>query len=146
MLYLDPCVPWSGHPLALGLDEPTLDETLLIAGYGDRGEAEGGDLYAVSTQVAMIEQNTLRVDSGFEAGACIGDSGGPLLRELAPHEYELLGILSAGSADCRGVDSYVRIDIVESWIADVLQSREATQACSRERSSPAVQMARCATI
>jgi secreted trypsin-like serine protease len=56
------------------------------------------------------------VDSGAGAGACLGDSGGPLLvRDTS--EWQVAGVLSEGSVYCTGEDVYVDLASVAAWIS-----------------------------
>jgi secreted trypsin-like serine protease len=58
----------------------------------------------------------ITVDSGIGAGACAGDSGGPLfVRDAAG--WRVAGVLSEGSASCTGEDVYVDLASVSGWIA-----------------------------
>jgi secreted trypsin-like serine protease len=50
-----------------------------------------------------------------KTGACVGDSGGPLLGKTMDGRIEVLGLLEAGSASCTGEDFYTRLDRLKSW-------------------------------
>ena len=53
------------------------------------------------------------------AGACYGDSGGPLLQDLGRGE-RVVGVTSRGTAlDCQGVDIATRADVLGTWIRRV---------------------------
>jgi hypothetical protein len=60
------------------------------------------------------------VDGGDASGACLGDSGGPLLDVGQAGMAQLLGVLSFGAASCTGVDHYTRTDRVRDWIGETL--------------------------
>jgi secreted trypsin-like serine protease len=63
----------------------------------------------------------ITVDSGADAGACAGDSGGPLfVREASG--WRVAGVLSEGRASCTGEDVYVDLASIAGWIADHITS------------------------
>jgi len=55
------------------------------------------------------------VNSGAEAGACAGDSGGPLFVRAASG-WQVAGLLSEGSPYCTGEDVFVDVASVANWI------------------------------
>jgi hypothetical protein len=57
----------------------------------------------------------ITVDSGADAGACVGDSGGPLFVRGASG-WQVAGVLSEGSSYCTGEDVYVDLASVAGWI------------------------------
>ena len=65
------------------------------------------------------------MDGGGVRGACLGDSGGPL---LAGVPAMLVGVLSGGSLDCVGIDRYERLDTLTTWIDDTIE-RAASDPC-----------------
>jgi hypothetical protein len=89
-----------------------------VAGYGsDEKGAQGRRTFLVE-RVVGVQSDEVRVSADGLAGACLGDSGGPLLIRGADGWVEVLGVLGHGSASCYGEDSYTRVDTVAAWIAE----------------------------
>ena len=88
--------------------------TLAGAGLTERGRR--GELRFAQEVVVDVEPGEVTVSGNGASGACVGDSGGPLLlrTELGPR---LVGVLREGSTNCRGIDIYLRIDAYQEWIA-----------------------------
>lgn len=86
-------------------------------GYAE-GEPVASRLFAVTSVLAVTATSVTVGASGY-AGACVGDSGGPLLRRNRDGRPEVFGVLSGGSVTCWAEDDYVRTDVAASWIASV---------------------------
>ncbi|HEY6725131.1 MAG TPA: trypsin-like serine protease, partial [Polyangiaceae bacterium] len=101
---------------SLGIDTGDLVQ---VAGFGVDAHGVLGRRAFLVSQVLKSSTSTLRVDSAMLGGACFGDSGGPLLVRDESGRVRTLGILSTGSSDCFGQDSYTRIDPqVADWVAE----------------------------
>jgi hypothetical protein len=99
-------------------DGPTLvyGDPVEIAGYGLTQSGGVGSLHFVVESVVEIDSSTMTV-SGFGAsGACLGDSGGPLLVRASDGSVVVAGVLSEGSSTCLGDDVYWRVDALRDWI------------------------------
>ena len=68
-------------------------------------------------RVAQVADDHVLVSADGLAGACFGDSGGPLLVRGDDGRVRTLGLLSQGSSDCRGTDRYLRVDALADWLA-----------------------------
>jgi hypothetical protein len=89
-----------------------------LAGYGTTETGATGLRLFVSEKILRVDDTFITVDGAGRSGACAGDSGGPLLVANRAGKPLVAGILSVGSADCRGIDRYVRIDRAWHWLAN----------------------------
>jgi hypothetical protein len=97
---------------------PSVGAAVELAGYGmTENGAYAGKRFAPSVVVSE-DDRFVTVNSAGITGACTGDSGGPLLARDQASAYRVVGILSGGSADCRGSDIYVS-GHVASWLETV---------------------------
>lgn len=103
-----------------------LGATLTLVGFGETEVHTRGTRRYLQEEVVAVETTMLVVDGGLEHGACNGDSGGPLLAMVGPEDIELLGLLSGGNASCRGLDRYLRADLLDDWISSVQAQRAAS--------------------
>jgi hypothetical protein len=97
---------------------PSVGTPGIIAGYG---LAEGGLLgvrHFLETEVVSTAGDVIAVQARSAAGACVGDSGGPLFVKQGD-QWCVAGALSTGSIDCRGLDRYQSIASSVDWILSV---------------------------
>ena len=94
--------------------------TAQIAGYGFTDTGTAGDLrFAVETVVGVSPAIvTGRGVSG--SGACVGDSGGPMIVRDDTGAPTVLGLLSNGSAACNQTDEYLRSDVLVDWVTQTV--------------------------
>jgi hypothetical protein len=112
--------------LALGwlaLFDETLDERWIgsvaqLAGYGLTETDSAGHLLFLAEPIESLEDATVRVAGHGRSGACLGDSGGPLLVRGRDGTPRVAGVLSRGSKNCVGIDEYTRLDVASArdWI------------------------------
>jgi S1-C subfamily serine protease len=95
-----------------GLEPGALVE---LAGFGQTDDGSRGRHFAVEA-VSSLDQSSIWVSGDGKSGACAGDSGGPLLTRNGSGSVVALGALSQGSADCLGLDRYVRLSSVRRWL------------------------------
>lgn len=109
-------------PLSVALALPPelgVGSVVQLAGFGYTGNGSiGARRFAVS-ELAQIDDETLRVQAGGVSGACGGDSGGPTLVRGADGAVTVVGILLGGTVTCYGTDEYLRTDAIAGFLADV---------------------------
>jgi hypothetical protein len=98
-------------PMADSEDLALLPEWVEIAGHGVTEQGLEMGLRFVVESVYEIEEDSIRVTGGDISGACVGDSGGPLLMRSATGAAKVVGALSTGSATCVGKDRFSRVDL-----------------------------------
>jgi len=94
---------------------PSVGQAAIIAGYGLTEMGTFGQRIFAPTTIADVGAGTIEVDSGTDGGACVGDSGGPLLVRDASG-WKVAGVLSEGSGACAGQDVYVDTAAIAAWI------------------------------
>jgi hypothetical protein len=90
-----------------------------VAGFGESDAGVGQAQYAVLS-IAEITEQSLVTDAQGYGGACLGDSGSPLLTRDSDGNAVALGILTAGSSTCRGMDESLRADVSGALVLDSL--------------------------
>ncbi|HKO50456.1 MAG TPA: trypsin-like serine protease [Polyangiaceae bacterium] len=100
-----------------------------LAGYGLTEKYRAGGLSFLVERV--VHADALAIDvSGFgQSGACVGDSGGPLLVRDSSGQAAVLGVLSVGASSCVGEDRYVRVDRLLDWIEQTTGALPVSDAC-----------------
>jgi hypothetical protein len=83
----------------------------VIAGFGVTSELTLGERAFAAVDVATVDESYFVTSAAPFSGACIGDSGGPLLARDRNGIPRVLGLLSSGSGSCRGRDSFSRLDL-----------------------------------
>ena len=97
---------------------PEVGDDALIAGFGLNQDNVVGSLAFLNTRIISISPSAITVDSGPDAGACVGDSGGPLFyRPGEDGQYRLIGILREGSSGCKGKDVFENIVPIREWLS-----------------------------
>jgi hypothetical protein len=100
-----------------------------LAGYGLDAEGRLGRLAFLVEAVVTTTPEAVEVNGFGQSGACVGDSGGPLLVRDASGRVAVLGVLSAGAQSCVEVDRYLRMEPLVAWIRSHLTLPEAREAC-----------------
>lgn len=102
-------------PLVEEVNEARLGPAAQIGGFGMTEDFQSGNRLFAAVALDQVGEQVILVNGNGVSGACTGDSGGPLLARSSSGQVSLLGTLSLGSGDCRGVDEYVRVDSVLEW-------------------------------
>lgn len=108
-------IPAVASDLGLAVGEP-----VEIAGFGLTESQTRGELRFLVEALVAIDENNLHVDGYGMTGACLGDSGGPLLARASDGSLRVAGILSAGSPTCMDQDRYVRVDAAADWVEETV--------------------------
>jgi hypothetical protein len=106
-------------PLALQrtpLTEDVVGSLATLAGFGNDEQQRNGARLFSDEPITAISETSIDVDGAGLTGACLGDSGGPLLSADA----KVLGLLSRGASSCHGVDHYARVDGIVAWLDDIV--------------------------
>jgi trypsin len=91
-----------------------------VAGYG-LTETQGiGELRFLVEPITDLTNGSITVDGFGQSGACIGDSGGPMLKRGPDGSVTVVGILSMGADSCIDQDSYVDLAPASRWLASVM--------------------------
>jgi hypothetical protein len=104
-----------GDVAALSGVLPEAGSALVLAGYGLTERLTTGELRAISATVVSADADRIVVQ-GIGGGACLGDSGGPL---LLPGASVSVGVLWRGSATCEGRDEYVPTPTLADWLTAI---------------------------
>jgi len=105
----------------LGVARPTTFEVATgvvveLAGFGLTEAGDTRELRFLAEPIVTVEDESVVVDGFGANGACVGDSGGPLLARGPDGAPLIVGVLTAGAATCVDRDRYVRLDTLGDWI------------------------------
>jgi hypothetical protein len=98
-----------------------------LAGTG-LGGGDGEVRFAVE-QVVDTDGQFITVRGDGASGACMGDSGGPLLVRDSDGEVAVAGILSQGSVSCLGSDRYTALTGALDWLAPLVPPLAPSSSC-----------------
>ena len=110
--------PLTGAPLRIAdaSAESWLGRRVTLAGYGLNDQGSSPRLLFSTEEVTAIGEAHLTTSGFGRSGACLGDSGGPLLGRSNLGSVVVIGILARGSVTCQQEDRYRRIDSIAYFI------------------------------
>lgn len=100
------------------VDSSWIGQLVELAGFGATEARASFERRFVVESVANVTPDSIVVDGQGRSGACLGDSGGPLLIRGTDGSVQVAGLLSAGAAHCLGLDQYTRLDTIEDWVLE----------------------------
>lgn len=111
----------SADPLPIAMDRVPEETPVVIAGYGlDELGVAGVRRFAETRVSDQAEEYTI-VGVREDIGACVGDSGGPILWNREGR-WHVAGALSSGEASCVGLDAYVATAVIADWVHEASRS------------------------
>jgi hypothetical protein len=108
-------------PSSVAVTADWLGRQLTLGGVGKNEAGTTGERRFVTEPLVGVAADLLTVDGQGTRGACLGDSGGPLLAVSPDQPVTLVGVLSRGSSTCVGVDRYQRADTLLPWITATIE-------------------------
>jgi hypothetical protein len=106
-------------PGVQGISALTIGERVELAGLGLDEHSDWGIRRFLVEVIESVSDNAVLVSSSGAGGACLGDSGGPLLFRGVDGMPRVGGVLSRGSSSCLGIDEYIRLGDEEiEWLTE----------------------------
>lgn len=108
--------------LLLADGRPPVGAPVTLAGFGLTETDPLGTRRFAQTYVTERSDLEIIVEGPGHVGACLGDSGGPLLW-TSNGEWRVAGTLSKGDANCMGQDRFVAAAALRPWVVAHVESR-----------------------
>src|SRR5690606_21493216 len=103
------------QPLPLAAASLTPGTAVVLGGFGLDEQSEFGARRFAASRVLRHEEELTFVGVPEDIGACLGDSGGPMLWSEGG-QWHLAGALTTGEASCVGIDAYVASSSILPWL------------------------------
>jgi hypothetical protein len=107
----------------------TVSTPVVLAGLGETEDGSLRQRRFLQTAIESLSRNVLLFDGAGRAGACFGDSGGPVLAVRAG-VVEVAGVLSRGSPSCLHWDQAVRTDAIFEWLTSHVGHTDPPSGCN----------------
>jgi hypothetical protein len=107
----------------------TVSTPVVLAGLGETEDGSLRQRRFLQTNIESLTRNALLFDGAGRAGACFGDSGGPVLA-LRAGVVEVAGVLSRGSPSCLHWDQAVRTDAIFEWLSSHVGQTDPSPGCN----------------
>jgi hypothetical protein len=108
----------TARPIPVGGDDALAVGALAqLGGFGRTESAGGVGLRRFLTEeIVALDDRSVTVDGHGRSGLCTADSGGPMLVRGTDGNVFTAGILSSGSSDCVGQDTFTRLAAFADWL------------------------------
>lgn len=103
-----------------GGERPCTGHLAQLAGTGVSELRSWGERRFAVESITAVGDEFIEVDGRGASGACVGDSGGPLLVRDTTGRVVVAGTLSDGDSTCTGRDRYVRLASALPWIRETI--------------------------
>ena len=102
--------------LSAPLSQDEVGRVVEVAGYGRREDGGQGARRFSAEKIVEVTSRMFTIDGEGRRGACVGDSGGPLMLLTEQGSVQIAGTLSHGDGSCVGRDYYTRVDVLSDWV------------------------------
>lgn len=120
-------------PIPANVDTPSSDligTPVQAGGYGQTRDPERTGRWFATVYLSRVDPTQVVVDGRGDQGICFGDSGGPVIAEIAPSQVRLLGVESHGDGTCVDIDYLTRLDVIwDDFVEPVVGGEVTVDGC-----------------